>query len=101
MSPKPLSEHTPLLSGSSASSEENEAPLISNPLPQGQVTLLTITRLAEPLAFTVLFPFVNSMVLKTGSIKAEEVGYYVGAIESVFSLVQMVFRARILDLICG
>jgi hypothetical protein len=41
------------------------------------------------------------MVLKTGSIKAEEVGYYVGAIESVFSLVQMVFRARILDLICG
>lgn len=79
------SEQTPLLGGS------QDAPPPETPLPKLQIFLLSLSRVAEPLGFAILFPFVNSMVLDTGEISAGEVGYYVGWIESLFSLVQMVF----------
>jgi hypothetical protein len=60
------------------------------PLPKLQIALLAYTRVCEPLAFAILFPFVNSMVLNSGEVTPAQVGYYVGLIESCFSLTQMV-----------
>ncbi|EIN12346.1 MFS general substrate transporter [Punctularia strigosozonata HHB-11173 SS5] len=95
MSSRAPSEQTPLLSevasSAATSLEDADGPPATTPLPKGQVALLTFTRLADPLAFAILFPFINSMVLRTGQIAVEEVGYYVGAIESLFALVQMIF----------
>jgi hypothetical protein len=82
--PQP-SEQTPLL----RASEPEQA----TPLPKFQIFLLTVTRVAEPLGFAILFPFVNSQVASTGEVAVEEVGYYVGLIESLFSLVETLFCA--------
>lgn len=65
----------------------------TTPLPKLKIALLTYTRVCEPLAFAILFPFVNSMVLHTGQVTPAQVGYYVGLIESCFSFTQMVFCA--------
>ncbi|EIN12458.1 MFS general substrate transporter [Punctularia strigosozonata HHB-11173 SS5] len=87
------SERTPLLPDTTAAttSRVQHATDGETPLPKGQILLLSFTRIAEPLTFAILFPFVNAMVLRTGEVEVEEVGYYVGAIESLFSLVQMMF----------
>jgi hypothetical protein len=92
-----VSERTPLLANATTAepatttprTPQNAPPLTETPLPKGQIALLSFTRIAEPLTFAILFPFVNAMVLNTGQVKVSEVGYYVGAIESMFSLVQM------------
>ena len=89
ISRKSDAEHTPLLRNEAV---QDGTAARETPLPKLQILLLTITRLAEPLAFAVLFPFVNAMVLRTGETSVESVGYYVGLIESMFSFTQMFFR---------
>ncbi|KAJ4989021.1 major facilitator superfamily transporter [Stagonosporopsis vannaccii] len=59
------------------------------PLPKTQIFLLCYTRVIEPIAFFSIFPYINSMIEHVGGIKKEDVGFYSGLIESLFSLTQM------------
>lgn len=59
------------------------------PLPRLQIMLLCFTRMIEPIAFFSIFPYINSMIEKTGGIDKEDVGFYSGLIESLFSATQM------------
>ncbi|KAL7424049.1 hypothetical protein Q5752_001634 [Cryptotrichosporon argae] len=59
------------------------------PLPTSQIAVLMGIRLAEPIAYTVIFPFINQMVEELGvTDNPDRIGYYSGIIESVFALVQ-------------
>jgi hypothetical protein len=92
-----LEEREPLLRAASGIVTDDEDGAdedadVVTPLPKLQIALLTYARVCEPLAFAILFPFVNSMVLHTGEVTPAQVGYYVGLIESCFSFTQMVFR---------
>ncbi|KAI8393986.1 major facilitator superfamily domain-containing protein [Radiomyces spectabilis] len=59
------------------------------PLPARQLFIICACRFAEPICFTVLFPFIVSMVrdFKVGD--ETEVGYYVGFVTSSFALAQL------------
>ncbi|KAF8847206.1 MFS general substrate transporter [Acephala macrosclerotiorum] len=103
------SENTPLL-GSTADDPPisiNEGEIISNgkadkddedpkthhheedkPLPKLQIFLLCYARMIEPIAFFGIFPFINKMIFETGT-DEEDVGFYSGLIESLFSATQM------------
>lgn len=59
------------------------------PLPRGQIFLLCYTRIVEPIAFFSIFPYINSMIEHVGGIEKEDVGFYSGLIESLFSFTQM------------
>lgn len=59
------------------------------PLPRAQIFLLCCTRVVEPIAFFSIFPYINSMIENVGGIAKEDVGFYCGLIESLFSLTQM------------
>ena len=59
-------------------------------LPAGQILCLCYARLLEPVAFFSIFPFINQMISEFG-IPEENVGFYSGLVESLFSLTQMVF----------
>ncbi|KAF2028576.1 MFS general substrate transporter [Setomelanomma holmii] len=64
--------------------EENETPL-----PRGQIFLLCYTAVVEPIAFFGIFPYINFMIEKVGNVEKEDVGFYSGLIESLFSATQM------------
>lgn len=59
------------------------------PLPKTQIFLLCYTRIVEPIAFFSIFPYINSMIEHVGGIEKEDVGFYSGLIESLFSFTQM------------
>lgn len=59
------------------------------PLPKVQIFLLCYTRIIEPIAFFSIFPYINSMIEHVGGIEKEDVGFYSGLIESLFSFTQM------------
>jgi MFS family permease len=59
------------------------------PLPKTQIFLLCYTRIVEPIAFFSIIPYINSMIENVGNISEEDVGFYSGVIESLFSLTQM------------
>ncbi|KAJ3916166.1 major facilitator superfamily domain-containing protein [Lentinula edodes] len=56
------------------------------PLPRIQVFIVILMQLTEPISATVIFPFINQLVLSTGVTNGDEKksGYYAGIIESVF-----------------
>ncbi|GJJ15231.1 hypothetical protein Clacol_009507 [Clathrus columnatus] len=61
------------------------------PLPLRAVSIIMLLRAMNPLAFEIIFPFINQMVLEVGVVdNPEEVGFYSGLIESIFSLVSLV-----------
>ncbi|KIW17943.1 hypothetical protein PV08_05138 [Exophiala spinifera] len=62
---------------------------LDRPLPKLQIFLLSASRLVEPVACFVIFPFINQMIYETG-VPIEDVGFYSGLIESLFSLTQMI-----------
>ena len=62
----------------------------SKPMPYRQILLLCYASLAEPVAYFSIFPFINEMIQRNGGLKQENVGFWSGMIESLFSLVQMV-----------
>ncbi|KAJ9312494.1 hypothetical protein DTO271D3_7196 [Paecilomyces variotii] len=91
-------ETTPLLSSSGEASVINDTESASSasnaddddkPLPVGQIVLLCYVRLLEPFTFFSIFPFVNQMIMETGTVKEADVGFYSGLIESLFSFTQM------------
>ncbi|KAK4685574.1 hypothetical protein P7C73_g4573, partial [Tremellales sp. Uapishka_1] len=59
------------------------------PLPLTQIAIIMAIRLAEPVHYTVIFPFINQMVeeLKVTD-NPDRIGFYSGLVESIFSLVQ-------------
>ncbi|KAI0088075.1 major facilitator superfamily domain-containing protein [Irpex rosettiformis] len=72
---------------------ELSPPLVTSqptPLPKVQLALLLYLQLAEPITSTVIYPFVNQLVRRTGITKGndDKTGYFVGAIESVFYAVE-------------
>lgn len=58
------------------------------PLPRFQIFLLCLTRLVEPIAFFSIFPYITYMIERIG-VEKEDVGFYTGLIESLFSATQM------------
>ncbi|KAI1480310.1 MFS general substrate transporter [Daldinia eschscholtzii] len=104
VSPDSISETTPLLvvspvattSGSdtlTAEDGESDQPQDGpgdKPLPKLQIFLLCYARLVEPIAFFSIFPYINKMVQENGHLEEEDVGFYGGLIESLFSLTQMI-----------
>jgi hypothetical protein len=66
------SERTPLLETRSEGPATVET---VTPLPKAQIALLSFTRVCEPIAYALLFPFVNEMVLRTGEVSVEQVGW--------------------------
>jgi len=70
------------------------------PLPYMQILVLCYASLVEPVAYFSIFPYINEMVERTGDQDVENVGFWVGMIESLFSLVQMllmIFYGRLSD----
>ncbi|WVQ78344.1 hypothetical protein IAT38_000429 [Cryptococcus sp. DSM 104549] len=61
----------------------------TTPLPVAQIAVLMTVRLAEPISYTVIFPFINQMVEELGvTDNPDKVGFYSGLVESVFAFVQ-------------
>ncbi|KAF9871187.1 major facilitator superfamily transporter [Colletotrichum karsti] len=70
------------------------------PLPVWQIIFLCYARLVEPMAFFAIIPYVNQMVQDNGNLEEADVGFYVGLVESLFSLTQafvMIFWGKIAD----
>jgi hypothetical protein len=59
------------------------------PLPNGQIFLLCYAAIVEPIAFFSIFPYINFMIERVGNVEKEDVGFYSGLIESLFSATQM------------
>ncbi|UNI18368.1 hypothetical protein JDV02_004641 [Purpureocillium takamizusanense] len=59
------------------------------PLPTFQILLLCYARLMEPIAFYSIFPYIAQMVQRNAHVADADVGFYSGAIESLFSMAQM------------
>ncbi|AAW41597.2 expressed protein [Cryptococcus deneoformans JEC21] len=61
----------------------------ATPLPITQIAVLMVVRLAEPISYTVIFPFINQMVEELQvTDNPDHVGFYSGLVESVFAFVQ-------------
>lgn len=56
------------------------------PFPAVQLTIICLTQFAEPVASSVIYPFMTSLVWHTGIARGDEtkIGYFAGAIESAF-----------------
>jgi sugar phosphate permease len=70
------------------------------PFPFWQILILCYASIVEPVAFFIIFPYVNEMVERVGHQKPENVGFWTGTIESLFSVVQMlliIFYGRLAD----
>ncbi|KAG2151376.1 major facilitator superfamily domain-containing protein [Suillus clintonianus] len=60
------------------------------PLPKLQICILMTLQLAEPIASTSIFPYINQLIRELGITGGDDaaVGYYAGIIESLFFLAQ-------------
>ncbi|KAL0064060.1 hypothetical protein AAF712_009026 [Marasmius tenuissimus] len=58
------------------------------PLPKAQISLILMIQSSEPIACTVIYPFIAQLIRSTGVNRGDEarVGYYAGMIESIFFL---------------
>ncbi|EUC58978.1 MFS transporter [Rhizoctonia solani AG-3 Rhs1AP] len=66
------------------------------PLPMKQISILLLMQLSEPIAYSVIYPFIARLVNETGVTGGDEskIGYYAGMIESVFFLTESVFTLQ-------
>lgn len=66
---------------------QEERPAAETPLPKLQLFILLYIQLAEPITSTVIYPFVNQLVRKTGITGGDEdkTGYFAGLIVSITS----------------
>lgn len=69
-------EERPLLNGHAPSGDDDDE---EKPLPMGQVFILSIARVIDPIAFFSIFPFVPSMV-ESMDVAEVDVGFYTGLI---------------------
>lgn len=64
-------------------------PQQETPLPTRELAVLWFARLCEPINFSVIFPFINEMVLDVGATDDKaKVGFYAGMVESLFAFAQ-------------
>ncbi|KAI5122776.1 hypothetical protein M0805_000120 [Coniferiporia weirii] len=62
------------------------------PFPWRQVSVILVLNAVQPLAFELVFPFINQMVLEIGVVDdPERVGFYSGIIESIFAFMSFLF----------
>ncbi|CED84579.1 Permease of the major facilitator superfamily [Phaffia rhodozyma] len=60
---------------------------MATPLPKKILFVLCLARLGEPIAYSVIFPFINSLVEGLSIVKDKShVGFYAGLLEGAFSL---------------
>ncbi|CAE6457524.1 unnamed protein product [Rhizoctonia solani] len=60
---------------------------VATPLPMGKFSILLMLNAVFPLAFEVVYPFVNAMIVEIGvTDDPERVGFYSGLVESIFAL---------------
>ncbi|KAH8832917.1 MFS general substrate transporter [Flagelloscypha sp. PMI_526] len=80
------SEATPLLPKND--SEDSGKTITS--IPVLQTAIILSIQIAEPITSTVIYPFVNQFVRKTGVTRGKEsaTGYYAGIIESIFFITE-------------
>lgn len=82
-----IDQHSTRIQSSSSSRSHFRLP---SSLPKLQLFILCLVRLCEPISFTVIFPMVAFMVAEFNpSLSDKQVGFYCGAIESIFSLAQL------------
>ncbi|EJD37350.1 MFS general substrate transporter [Auricularia subglabra TFB-10046 SS5] len=61
------------------------SPSYATPLPWGQLSVLFLAQLAEPITSTVIYPFIAQLVLELGLVSSPaQTGYYAGVVESIF-----------------
>ncbi|KAG0152285.1 hypothetical protein CROQUDRAFT_649654 [Cronartium quercuum f. sp. fusiforme G11] len=83
-------DHSPPTSTNEPENASNATIRPCTPLPRVQLAILCLMRLCEPIAFTVVFPMVAFMVSEFDeSLTEKEIGFYSGAIESVFAFSQL------------
>ncbi|KAI4910130.1 hypothetical protein J4E90_007561 [Alternaria incomplexa] len=101
-SSKPADENTPLLTqvdptpitedqsiDPSSQQDDIEEEDQNKPLPKAQIFLLCFTVCVAPISFFSIFPYINFMIERVGNVDKEDVGFYSGLIESLFSATQM------------
>ncbi|KAF2767890.1 MFS general substrate transporter [Teratosphaeria nubilosa] len=89
--------HHKLTEADESGSAEGSA---EKPMPVLQILILCFVSLTDPISYFAIFPFIPEMVHRVGNLRQEEVGFWTGLIESLFSLVQMVlmiFYGRLAD----
>ncbi|EJD05439.1 MFS general substrate transporter [Fomitiporia mediterranea MF3/22] len=60
------------------------------PLPARQISLLCLMRMANPIAYSQIFPYINEMMEDIGVVDhVAQVGYYSGLVDSTFAFVQL------------
>ncbi|KAG2057779.1 MFS general substrate transporter [Suillus hirtellus] len=82
-------ETTPLLPTKSSKKPKT-------PLPKLQIGILITLQLAEPIASTSIFPYINQLIRELGITGGDDaaVGYYAGIIESLFFVAQALMALR-------
>ncbi|QRV89502.1 major facilitator superfamily transporter [Ceratobasidium sp. AG-Ba] len=82
-------EERPLLYAHDIEGSVSAKPAIT-PIPKAQLSALCLTRLAEPIAYTQIFPYINQMIEDLGIAKSPaQVGFYSGVVDSIFSFAQL------------
>ncbi|KLO14164.1 MFS general substrate transporter [Schizopora paradoxa] len=84
-------ERRPLLAPDSERGVVKRRHSTATPLPKGQLATLCALRLADPIAFTQIFPYVNEMMENFGvATNPSQTGFYSGLVESVFAFSQLI-----------
>jgi hypothetical protein len=88
--PTAAAEAPPLLFGTSGTEDEETVALLGGrpnrhreedddaPMPRLQIYVLCFVRMVEPVAYFSIFPYLNKMILETGNVAEEDVGFYSG-----------------------
>ncbi|KDQ14707.1 hypothetical protein BOTBODRAFT_32469 [Botryobasidium botryosum FD-172 SS1] len=67
----------------------------ATPLPLLQLTILCLARLAEPIAYTQIFPYINQMMEDLHvTDDPSQIGFYSGLVDSVFAVAQLATAYR-------
>ncbi|KAG9308879.1 major facilitator superfamily domain-containing protein [Chiua virens] len=66
----------------------NAKPL-PTPLPKAQLGALIAVRIADPIAYQQIFPYVNQFIADLRITEPDQVGFYSGLVESAYSLAQV------------
>ncbi|QRV90136.1 major facilitator superfamily transporter [Ceratobasidium sp. AG-Ba] len=67
-----------------------QSPPERTPIPKLQLLTVCVSRIAEPLAYSQIFPYVNQMVWELGvTDNPKKVGFYSGIIDSAFAFAQL------------
>ncbi|KAF8674070.1 Major Facilitator Superfamily [Rhizoctonia solani] len=70
--------------------ESPQQPVRQTPVPKLQLLTVCVSRIAEPFAYTQIFPYVNQMVWDLGvTDDPKKVGFYSGMIDSSFAFAQV------------